>query len=356
MKRQPILQRQTIWAQDKLLFLNLSLPIFLLLFILLCLLINEPHADNRYLFFINIFGLNAIHVCFTYMAISSSHQVKGWISDKVKSTPHLKTKVSLLIIVFALFCEFAHYYPIGKLFNHEIFTKFYLSFWLVLPIHHVFMQSLGLSLNFNYLQPGNDKKTSFEKSFYQKIMYLVMLTVSINFFFPEKISQIKSIITLLLYLIIFSAYCLSLKNVSGKVRKLKAVFALRFFLFPLIPYNSYAAIGYGAVHGFEYLHFNQSSYRLISKSMSLMGVLILSTVTVLALANPKYGLPVLLNSSDTAKAPSLTIFGLAIVVIDSGLTLIHYLLDHKLFKMSTNASKKWILPVLKNLYRGHHQG
>ena len=324
--------------------------------------LRSPTVKSHFEFLAAIVFLNGIHIIFTFYMIVNSRDGQEWFRNVFFSKSGGSNRFYLFllpILIFVSAASFSSWEPPEELFFLGSDSNALL--WLLFPIFHSFTQSMGLSLNYNYrglkeeknvLRRSSIKK---EKNLYKAFMFLILFSCLVvgkhGFLSKELLNQnlAKALCcSFLILLIPLTLY--SLRTCERSSSNEKLIFQLRYFLYPLSFVSVYGFVGIGAVHGIEYFFVwrkikSNDTSRIARRKRVEWAVLLL--LFLVCLMNPSTGVFSLDLHLRSWLLENFSVIATISLLVDVVVTLVHYYLDHELFKMKNIHSLKWMAPLIR---------
>jgi hypothetical protein len=282
--------------------------------------------------------LNVIHVSFTFGFLFGSKNGKqlvnvAWESDRRRLFSSMFIVLVSLTICLSLFIYEAY---LTKTLSMTYVIVFQILLVVILPAHHRFKQTQGLMLsNVQVLGSARDKR--FISYFRIIFPWVAIIGLGINFLVRSEL--ISTGFDYMKIILAFVLLILTLKMIfiESKANKTYSPVSLRFVLWPMAFFSDVALFGIIAIHGIEYF-FVYLNLSIRDYSAHLIS-LVLAVFLVLAFFVRPLGGGGYENLLPYATVAVLSGFSYS-------LSLIHFFLDRKIFKMSDPLTRSIIGKVI----------
>lgn len=287
---------------------------------------------------VHVLFLNFTHIFFTYTMLFCVPEVKNFVKETIK-TRVLLSASSVLIFSFAFYV----FYRAG--FKQDLaYTQLALLINIILGTQHSLFQARGVAL---VLWPPRPKLNILaDKSLYY-LLLLLSITPVFKILFPGFFKLMPSPL-IIFGIAAFVAAIIVIKSIQPGVLNSSLVFYSRLFLFPLSLISTFASSFIAINHTQEYLRV----FRMVSSNSGMADsqrrrlwlitggtIVVFSVIYVVLLLykTPEFSAGLQINEGLRIANALLPAF-----------LVTHYLIDRRLFEMSSVSVRKHVFPLLKN--------
>jgi hypothetical protein len=290
---------------------------------------------------VNIIFLNITHNAFTPIFLTSSEVLKKWISYHGGESVFWRKQLTLVVLLTIFFSVILYlsssYKSLLVIFNLINFN---------FAAHHALSQSFGLSLIYNRHSPDMKQKKIADKS--ERILFstfLILTLIAGTFvYMPKEILTFLPFNKMAQYLkfillLVGSGLVAQAVYFYKKDLWAKWIFSLRYLIWPLSFFSSFAILATEIIHGIEY---GLVTDKILKKDSFLKPKLALYLLTLIVVfAGLRiYGFEkIYIYETISPWLVVGTAFSVAI-------SFAHYFLDRKLFKMRYEINRNTVGTLL----------
>lgn len=293
-------------------------------------------SRTEYMIYSNVYFFNIGHNFLSLFVLFTMHEFKKWhVLENKKNNINLGVIIILILILnFTMQCLVKGYINIPLIEIKNLSFVYYGLFWSVASQHAIYQVKGFCRL---YDRASNRTYTPKELIISNCLFNLILLLQIINVVFPNYFGFAEGV-TFAIWFSLCVLLLIFYESFYRTTNFIKFIYMLRLMVIPLIPFSTWATVIYGGFHGIEYLLiYNKMKKTSISHEKSKIGYLAI-IILILYSAMTYYYFS---HQSDN----NVLIFILGAILMS--LSLIHYYLDHRFFRMRDISTRQIIGPLLK---------
>ncbi len=335
-------------------WVNLLVPLVLFLVVLIELMTDvrllEFLSEKETIVLGDIIFLNATHVGFTAYYLFASPGLKPWIDSQGGASRFWSKTILFLASTTAIFLLFSYLAPLRTWALVLLLIGFRLYSY-----HHALSQSYGISIGYKRQLPeqldlsenlNNGAQQKRERIIFQTFLGMIILSwlaleLLKNFGGETAKNHIGDFVLMATAVQTLMAviYTATILFSSGAEKKKRAAFSVRYFFWALSLLSPLAGFSTILVHGIEYLMASLSLSKNPTRAGSFYGCAFILFVILLYCCRIVIGRE-FTQINDTSP---FIVFG---ACLSAGITITHFYLDRKIFRMRVAANQKFIYPLL----------